>query len=87
MNDKTYEALCLTYKRKASSYTAVMCKAAIDDCHAALASLGMMAPADYKTKIWCEIDAMRDRQMALNKDTLEGRWHIRSNGQPLDTED
>lgn len=67
MTDKTYEALCLTYKRKAASYTALMCKAAIEDCHAALASLGMMAPADYKTKIWCEIDAMRDRQMALSR--------------------
>lgn len=55
------------YSSKFNSYTLDMCKFALADCHETLGMLGDSITENYSQKIWAEIDALRDRQMTLNK--------------------
>jgi septal ring factor EnvC (AmiA/AmiB activator) len=53
------------FKVKASRYSRAEAEAAIADCHKALKA-NPQASADYVTKTWCEIDAMRARIAELS---------------------
>jgi hypothetical protein len=82
-----YSELTAVCRKKVSGYTKNQCDFAVGDIHTTLRFVSGDMSDPYVIKLYAELDAVRDRQMALNKDTLEGRSHIRSNGQPLDTED
>ena len=82
-----YSELTAVCRNKVREYTLNQCHFAMRDIHTTIALHDGDLNHPYIQKLWAELDAVRDRQMALDKETLEGRWHTRSNGQPLDTED
>ena len=79
---------------KFKTYTDEMLAYAKLDCYETLAVVESGQDITYKRKLWAEIDAIRDVEMSRRavKATV-GRKnqpvlsHIRSNGQPLDTEE
>ena len=62
----TYSEMRKSYENKVRSYNLAQCMFALDDCHKAM----RLNPDDtpYHTKLWAEIDALRDRQMVLKKE-------------------
>jgi len=79
---------------KYRTYTLQMLAYALADCYETLRvgayPLGRY-PDDhpYARKLWADIDAIRDEQMARSRRAghdYAPSWHTRSNGQPLDTE-
>lgn len=55
------------YNAKAANYSALMCDAAIMDCHDTLRVGEYPIGHPYALQLWAEIDAMRDRKLALAK--------------------
>jgi hypothetical protein len=73
------------------AYDNAMLAYALADCHATLEAGKYDADHPYGRKLWAQIDAIRDVQMARRRRTgsyyaYTPSWHTRSNGQPLDTE-
>jgi hypothetical protein len=62
-----YSEMQALYKNKFSEYTADMCERALKDCHETAKIFG--DDKAYAQKLWLEIDAIRDRQMQLSKQT------------------
>ena len=52
---------------KFKSYTRNQVEYALCDCHEALRAGGYSVEHPYGRKLWAEIDALRDRRMALTK--------------------
>ena len=63
MNTNNYAEV---FKAKAALYSAFQCDAAIEDCHDTLRVGGYPCFHPYALQLWTEIDAMRDRKMALS---------------------
>ena len=63
----SYTELMAVFKRKFAEYDAYRCDRAMRDCRDTLVALGETPDTEYGRKIWCEIDAIRDRQMYLNR--------------------
>jgi len=74
---------------KYRTYTDQMLANGLADCYETL-RVGSYAPDHpYGRKVWTDIDAIRDEQMARSRRAghdYTPSWHTRSNGQPLDTE-
>jgi len=81
-----YSDLTAQCRNKVRGYTKNECDFAMRDIHTTLALHEGDLNHPYIQKLWAELDAVRERQHKLSTDTLAGRWHTRSNGQPLDTE-
>jgi hypothetical protein len=84
----TYTDMTALYRNKVRGYTLNQCHHAVRDIHDTLRLMGGRYDGianPYVTKLEAELDAVRDRQHQLSKGST-GRWHTRSNGQPLDTE-
>jgi len=65
----SYADLTDTLKRKFAAYDENACDYAIMDCHATLKLWGDKVDPEYARKLWAEIDALRDRKMALARKT------------------
>jgi len=52
---------------KFKSYTLAEVEYALRDCHQALIAGEYSPDSKYGKKLWAEIDALRDRRMALTK--------------------
>ncbi len=61
---------------KAKNATYEQCKYAIADCHVTLKIMQLDYNHVYSQKLWAEIDAYRDRKMALEKNLSK----VRSSG-------
>ena len=63
----TYADYHRTYTNKAKGYPLAACRVALADCHATLKLWGQDISADYSTRLWAEIDAMRERIAYLQR--------------------
>ena len=63
----SYTDLAALFRRKLAEYDAHMCDNALRDCYDAMLAVGETTDPEYARKLWCEIDAIRDRQMVLKK--------------------
>jgi hypothetical protein len=63
----TYSEWHKIFKQKASAYDFYTCRRALFDCHDTLAVGHYSAEDDYAVKLWAEIDALRERQQALDR--------------------
>ena len=63
----SYTDLAAVFRRKFAEYDAHMCDRALRDCYDAMLAVGPNSDAEYDRKLWCEIDAIRDRQMLLKR--------------------
>jgi hypothetical protein len=63
---------------KVRGYTLAQCEFAIADIHATLALHGDDLSNPYVTKLYAELDAVRDRRMVLQSKSLRTRRAIRS---------
>jgi hypothetical protein len=67
-----YTDLAAVYRRKFAALGQYECQCALQDCYETLRlHEGNPASDEYVRKLWCEIDAIRDRQMAIRKDVRE----------------
>ena len=66
MNYNEYHAV---FTRKAARYDFYTCRRALIDCYDTLEIWGQDIAADYATRLWAEIDALRERQ-AKTKQTV-----------------
>ncbi len=57
-----------TFANKVKDYDFYTCRRALNDCHASFAIWGTDISESYATKLWAEIDALRERQMQLAKE-------------------
>jgi hypothetical protein len=55
------------FTNKVKEYDVHTCTRALYDCHDTLALWGDKIDSDYAVRLWAEIDALRDRQLALQK--------------------
>lgn len=63
-----YPDLMALFKRKFADADMSQCRRALQDCYATLRIHERQHGSDeYVRKLWCEIDAIRDRQMACQK--------------------
>jgi hypothetical protein len=64
----TYPDLMALFKRKFADADIDQCRRALQDCYETL-RIHERQPGseEYVRKLWCEIDAIRDRQMACQK--------------------
>ncbi len=62
-----YTELSRTCANKFKEYDSNMCARALQDCHVTLQL--NKHNEDYCVKLWAEIDAIRDRQAKLSKET------------------
>jgi hypothetical protein len=53
--------------RKVAGYDVYTCRRALMDCHDTLNIWGQDIAEDYAVKLWAEIDALRERQLKLDK--------------------
>ena len=53
--------------RKVAGYDFHTCRRALMDCHDTLNIWGKDIAEDYAVKLWAEIDALRERQLKLDK--------------------
>ena len=53
--------------RKVAGYDFYTCRRALMDCHDTLNIWGKDIAEDYAVKLWAEIDALRERQLKLDK--------------------
>lgn len=63
----TYAEITCAAAAKAARATALECAAAIKDCHDTLAVGQHDHASAYAIKVWAEIDAYRDRALALSR--------------------
>jgi hypothetical protein len=63
----SYQDLMAVFRRKFAEYDAHMCDRALRDCYDAMLAVGETTDPEYARKLWCEIDAIRDRQMLLKR--------------------
>ena len=63
----SYQDLAAVFRRKFAEYDAYMCDRALRDCYDAMLAVGETTDPEYARKLWCEIDAIRDRQMLLKR--------------------
>ena len=63
----SYTDLATLFRRKFAEYDAHMCDRALRDCYDAMLAVGETTDPEYARKLWCEIDAIRDRQMLLKR--------------------
>ena len=63
----TYNDYFTTYTNKAKGYPIAACQRALDDCHQTLKLWGQDISTEYSTRLWAEIDAMRDRIAHLQR--------------------
>ena len=74
----TYTDLNRAAVTKVSGYTLAQCDFATADIHATLALHGDDLSNHYVTKLYAELDAVRDRRMVLQSKTLRQRRAIAS---------
>ena len=74
----TYTDLNRAAVTKVSGYTIAQCDFATADIHATLALHGDDLSNHYVTKLYAELDAVRDRRMVLQSKTLRQRRAIAS---------
>jgi len=74
----TYTDLNRAAVTKVSGYTIAQCDFATADIHATLALHGDDLSNPYVTKLYAELDAVRDRRMVLQSKTLRQRRAIAS---------
>jgi len=68
----SYTDLAAVFRRKFAEVDQYGCQCALQDCYEALRlHEHNPASAEYVRKLWCEIDAIRDRQMRIRKDVRE----------------
>jgi hypothetical protein len=66
--------LAALYRRKFAESDEYSCTRALQDCHETLRlHEHCPASAEYVRKLWCEIDAIRDRQMEIRRNVRELR--------------
>lgn len=63
----SYTDLSALFRRKFAEYDAHMCDNALRDCYDTMLAVTESRDPEYGRKLWCEIDAIRDRQMLLKK--------------------
>jgi len=63
----TYNDYFVTYTNKAKGYPMAACQRALEDCHHTLQRWGNDISEEYSTRLWAEIDAMRDRIAFLQR--------------------
>jgi len=63
----SYQDLMAVFRRKFAQSDAHMCDRALRDCYDAMLAIGEARDPEYARKLWCEIDAIRDRQMLLKR--------------------
>ena len=57
------------FTRKVAGYDWYTCRRALIDCHDTLEAQGQDIAEDYAVKIWAEIDALRERQLKITKES------------------
>lgn len=68
----SYTDLAAIFRRKFAELDQYGCQCALQDCYATLQlHEGNPASAEYVRKLWCEIDAIRDRQMVIARNVRE----------------
>ena len=67
----SYTDLMAVFKRKFAGYDQYQCECAMLDCRDTLQRLGETPDSEYGRKLWCEIDAIRDRQMQIARNVRE----------------
>ena len=68
----SHQDLAALFRRKFAESDEYSCKCALQDCHEVLRiHEHNPASAEYVRKVWCEIDAIRDRQMAIRRNVRE----------------
>lgn len=68
-SDMNYNQHHEVFVNKVKEYDFYTCRRALMDCHATFAVWGTDISESYATKLWAEIDALRERQMKLAKET------------------
>jgi hypothetical protein len=63
----TYNEYHTTYTNKAKSYSINACRRALEDCYATMTMWNAELSAEYSTRLWAEIDAMRERIAYLQR--------------------
>ena len=61
----TYAEYHKVFTIKASHYDFYTCRRALIDCHDTLDLWGQNIAEDYATRLWAEIDALRERQAKI----------------------
>jgi hypothetical protein len=74
----TYTDLNRTAVNKVSGYTLAQCEFAIADIHSTLALYDRDMSHPYVSKLYAELDAVRDRRMVLQSKSLRTRRAVRS---------
>jgi hypothetical protein len=68
----SYTDLSAVFRRKFAQSDAYGLQCALQDCYEVLRiHEGRPESAEYVRKVWCEIDAIRDRQMQIRKNVRE----------------
>jgi hypothetical protein len=62
-----YAAYHATFTVKAKGYPISTCLYALEDCHRTLKLWGDEISTDYSTRLWAEIDALRERLAHLQR--------------------
>jgi hypothetical protein len=62
----SYPDMVKTAADKVSRYTLAQCEYALRDCHATLDNW-RDGETEYTRKVWCEVDALRDRIASLQR--------------------
>jgi len=63
----SYQDLMAVFRRKFAQSDLYSCECALRDCYDAMLAIGEARDPEYARKLWCEIDAIRDRQMLLKR--------------------
>lgn len=63
----TYAEMTALYRNKARGYTATQCEFAMRDIYTTLRFVARDMADPYVTKLYCELDAMRDRLAHLQR--------------------
>ena len=70
----SYQDLAAVFRRKFAGLGMYECISAMNDCYETLAiHEHEPASSEYVRKLWCEIDAIRDRQMQIQRNASELR--------------
>ena len=63
------EHLREVFTAKVRTYSALACATALKDCHDTLKVGEYQCNDDYAIKLWAEIDALRERQLQIERGT------------------